>query len=190
MCAVYFSAFSDSLIGRECFPASSSAAQGFWETSLADEIGDPRNHFLVITDPSSSSPDLIIAFAKWTEPSENPAPYVPTDPDAWPKDGNPELANEFFGAMARKHDEIMLGRMHWYLELIATRKEHQGKGASSPLMMWGIEQAEKDGYVIYLESSPVAKPVYERFGFKVIDSLSFGDEQMTEYFMLRERTNE
>lgn len=62
----------------------------------------------------------------------------------------------------------MAERKHWYLEIIATRPEWQGKGAAGKLMRWGLEKADADGKGVetYLEASPVGKEVYEYFGFE------------------------
>lgn len=57
-------------------------------------------------------------------------------------------------------------RGHWYLEIIATRPERQGKGAAGKLMRWGLERADEEKVESYLEASPVGKEVYEYFGFE------------------------
>jgi hypothetical protein len=51
------------------------------------------------------------------------------------------------------------------LELLGTLPAHHGKGAASLQLEWGIGIADKHGLVSWVESSPVAKPLYERFGF-------------------------
>jgi GNAT superfamily N-acetyltransferase len=73
--------------------------------------------------------------------------------------------------LVRRHAEIMEGRKHWYLNLVATRPEYQGKGAAGKLLRWGIQRADEDGTETYLEASPDGKPIYEHLGFKEVDRL-------------------
>lgn len=47
------------------------------------------------------------------------------------------------------------------------------------LMRWGCEQADKDNLPVYLESSSVGLPLYQRFGFnelqrKILDLTKYG----------------
>src|SRR6266536_4869474 len=93
--------------------------------------------------------------------------YLP----AWPSESDYALANNFFGNLISKRKEIMGDRKHWYLELVATRQEYQGKGAAGQLLRWGVERADEDGTECYLEASPEGKPIYEQFWFGERDRL-------------------
>ena len=107
----------------------------------------------------------------------SPDPYVPFNAivclpaGAWPQGGNPGVAVQFFGALRQGHDRIMRDRPHWYLELLAVRPEYQGKGLSSKLLRWALEQADKEGTAAFLESVPEAQPVYEKYGFSCVEEL-------------------
>lgn len=46
----------------------------------------------------------------------------------------------------------------------------QGKGIGKKLMSWGFQEAARLGLPIWLEASPAGKPLYEKSGFKVIDT--------------------
>ena len=90
-----------------------------------------------------------------------------------------------------KRKENMSGRKHWYLELLATRPEWQGKGAGGLMLDWGCARADGDGVETYLESSPAGKRLYEKKGFKELDRLVVpskveGEEDFVECFMLRD----
>lgn len=79
-------------------------------------------------------------------------------------------------------------RKHYYLEIIATRPEWQGKGAAGMLIRWGLERADQQGVECYLEASPVGKKVYEHFGFEEAGRLVVpveGKEDFVECFMVR-----
>ncbi|CAM1508042.1 Fc.00g048900.m01.CDS01 [Cosmosporella sp. VM-42] len=184
MCSVYFSAFGDTIIGRQVFPQTSETVQTFWREMLSKEVEDVDAHFFVVIP--SESPDTIVAFAKWLSPGA-PIEDAPSA-DIWPKDGNPALANEFFTAITEAHQKIMGGKDHYYLELIAVRKEWMGKGAASSLMRWGVNLADAEGLPCFLEATPNARPVYEKYGFRVVseDELESSEGKILEYYMLRD----
>ena len=50
--------------------------------------------------------------------------------------------------------------------MLATSPAYQGQGAGSQMMRWGLEQADAQGVEAYLEASPDAVRLYERFGFR------------------------
>jgi hypothetical protein len=60
------------------------------------------------------------------------------------------------------------------------------------LIKWGLDIADSLGLPAYLESSPVAHRLYEKFGFRDIDELTLspqwnnGSAKPSVYFMLRE----
>lgn len=186
MVSVYFSAFSTTLIGRQTFPETSASGLLFWTDALIKGLEDPHAHIFVVTDSEPGKPDEVIAFAKWVAPG---APYEEVPPlEAWPEDGNPTLALTFFTAMAKAHERIMGDKPHWYLELVAVRKDWIGKGAASPLMRWGVEQADIDGTPCFLEGTPNARAMYEKYGFRVVgeDEFESPEGSITEYYMVRD----
>ncbi|OHF01699.1 acetyltransferase [Colletotrichum orchidophilum] len=189
--SVYLSAFHDNPVATTCFPASSQVCREFLAKSFAEEMSDPRFQWLVITDPDhKEDPDLPVACAKWVRPARSNEENVEAPPpmDVWPKEGNPEFADLFFGSIGRKHAEIMGEVRHWYLELLICRTEHQGKGAASPLLRWGVERADEEGKLAFLESMPLAKGIYEKYGFQSLCHLDFmapSSTVVTQAFMLR-----
>ncbi|KAF4812265.1 hypothetical protein CGCSCA5_v009148 [Colletotrichum siamense] len=189
--AVYLSAFSDNPVAATCFPASSQECRDFLLKAFADEATDPRCSVFVVTDSDNvEDPDLVIAWAKWVHPAKDGEVNVEPPPpeDVWPQEGNPDFANEFFGGIGRKHAAILGDVRHWYLELIVCRKEHQGKGAATPLLRWGCEKADEGGSIAFLESMSKAKAVYEKYGFEPVDYMEFKTPSgvvVTQDFMLR-----
>ena len=80
-----------------------------------------------------------------------------------------------------------MGRQaHYYLEMIVTRHEHQGKGAGAMLVKWGVDEADKAGWPCYLDSTPDGKGLYVRHGFRELECLSFLDGQYEHCFMARD----
>ncbi|TLS27103.1 hypothetical protein PpBr36_05090 [Pyricularia pennisetigena] len=184
MVDVYFSAFASSPLTQIVFPELSPASRKLWTDMLAEELHDARAHTAVVVDsPADSSPEndagaspdgRIIAFAKWVAPSPVPdATSVPAPPprSIWPADGDPAFADEFFTGITAKHAEIMGGRPHWYLELIATRAEDQGRGAGGMLMRWGVGLV--GAQAAFLEAMEGAKALYGRFGFVTVQRMDF-----------------
>ncbi|KAI9647035.1 hypothetical protein NHQ30_005037 [Ciborinia camelliae] len=160
---IYFSSFRHDEISLLCFPRSVPAGWTWWYNSIISEILEPSSHFLCIYDSDSPTQE-IISYAKWNDTSA-PVPAIDDFP-AWPEGCDEEFANYFFGTLIKEHRAIMGTRKHWYLEMLATKPEWQGKGAAGKLMRWGLERADGEGVETYLEASPVGKEVYEYFGFE------------------------
>lgn len=49
-----------------------------------------------------------------------------------------------------------------------TRQGHRRRGAGALLVEWGVRQADTEGLPAFLNSSPVGKALYERFGFRTV----------------------
>lgn len=59
-------------------------------------------------------------------------------------------------------------REHWYLAMLGTHPDQQGRGVGSALLAPILERCDRDGTPAYLESSnPANVAFYERHGFEV-----------------------
>ncbi|MEV0112798.1 GNAT family N-acetyltransferase [Streptomyces sp. NPDC050844] len=59
---------------------------------------------------------------------------------------------------------------HWYLAVIGADPAARGQGHGAALLRSGLAQADAAGLPVYLESSkPANIPVYEHFGFTVLE---------------------
>ena len=89
-----------------------------------------------------------------------------------------EFANRLFAAGATVEELVRLGAMgaamdaahptepHWYLAMIATRRERHGQGLGTVLMQHALELVDERHLPAYLESSnPRNVTLYERHGF-------------------------
>lgn len=57
---------------------------------------------------------------------------------------------------------------HWYLAILGTHPQHQGKGLATSLLQPILERCDEGGIGAYLESSKESNvPWYERHGFRV-----------------------
>jgi GNAT superfamily N-acetyltransferase len=103
--------------------------------------------------------------------------------------------DEVWSGGHKKDDEIrskVVGEPHWYLALLITWPEWQGRGVGKRLLNWAIQQADAEvpPTPMYLESSASARAVYMHVGFvpqgeanflrkgpKVVEGLEVGNEQ-------------
>ena len=75
-------------------------------------------------------------------------------------------------ASERAHPE---GDDHWYLAILGTHPDHQGRGVGSALLRPVLERCDLDGSGAYLESSkPENVPFYERHGFRTTGVITAG----------------
>jgi len=59
---------------------------------------------------------------------------------------------------------------HWYLYAIGVDPAHQRQGAGGALLRSRLTRVDADGAAAYLESSKTENiPVYEHFGFRVVE---------------------
>lgn len=67
------------------------------------------------------------------------------------------------------------GDDHWYLAVLGTHPDHQGRGVGSAVLRPVLERCDLDGAGAYLESSkPENVPFYERHGFRTTDVITPG----------------
>ena len=56
------------------------------------------------------------------------------------------------------------------LNILFTHPEYRRKGVGSLVMRWGLDHADKLGSESFVEATVEGKPLYERFGFEVVDT--------------------
>ncbi|OCT48602.1 putative GNAT family acetyltransferase [Cladophialophora carrionii] len=149
------------------FPPEAAAQRA--EGMIKQLREDPTVRWVKAVDTDTGE---LAAFAKW-EIIEKPK--VPVPGRSFGPGCNIEACEEYFGGIHRKR-----------------HPKSQGRGAGSMLIKWGLDIAEALGLPAYLESSPVAHRLYQKFGFRDIDELvlrpqwNYGSANPSVYFMLRE----
>ncbi|KAH7157150.1 acyl-CoA N-acyltransferase [Dactylonectria macrodidyma] len=206
MVAVYFDAFRDSPLNRRCFPESPES-RAYWTKWIEGYIGVPDIYMMVAlvsppattppagigagsgTDaaaPASDAAESIVGWARWVRRSgkAQPAPALTTA--AYPPGGEAALALDFFQTARDASERIVGGRDYWFLSMIMTRHEARRRGVGAALMRFGVERADEDRLVAYLNASQDGRPLYELFGFKSIEHTWFDKLGVNMFHMLRE----
>jgi GNAT superfamily N-acetyltransferase len=111
------------------------------------------------------------AAAIWTPPGGTPSPL--RDLTALPRSATIFGLRSFdglrFQSAMRKHRPP---GPHWYLAILGTRPEQQGRGLGTAVLQPALARCDADGLPAYLESSKETNiPFYERHGFHVVDEL-------------------
>jgi ribosomal protein S18 acetylase RimI-like enzyme len=76
------------------------------------------------------------------------------------------------GALAKHHPHVP----HWYLPVLGTDPDHQGKGVGAALLTRAFARSDAAGLPAYLESSKERNlPFYQRHGFEVVGHIRIPD---------------
>ena len=67
--------------------------------------------------------------------------------------------------------EWMAGKKYIHIGTLVTDPAHQGKGVGTALVHWATSRADDSHIPCWLQSSPVAHPMYYRAGFRNVGSL-------------------
>ncbi|KAF2137611.1 uncharacterized protein K452DRAFT_291428 [Aplosporella prunicola CBS 121167] len=115
----------------------------------------------------------IAGFAGWAPPHE-----TEEEKDIYSKMPLPKSLNKEALDVVTKymHDakEKFMGKGNnnfWYLFSICVSPDYQRKGIGAILMQWGMDQADKDGLPIYLESTPAGYSLYKKMGLETIGEI-------------------
>ncbi|KZF19723.1 acyl-CoA N-acyltransferase [Xylona heveae TC161] len=165
MVDVFFRSFTVPFF-RTLFPPTPATRE--WLTGTFREMmqhdRDPR--FLVVEDVENGR---MAAFAKWVPPGTRHTHWLSFKD--FPGFDVP-LCDLFFDGMHQNREELMGDRPHWFLELLATAEDYQGKGAGSKLLRYGLDRADEAGVEAYVDASLEGLPIYQRYGWIVRNSLT------------------
>ena len=80
----------------------------------------------------------------------------------------------------------MKGKRYTYLQIIGVAREFQGQGLGGTLIRAVVEEAEREGRTLYLETETERNvAMYERFGFKVIQTITLPVVSLPMWEMVR-----
>jgi len=76
---------------------------------------------------------------------------------------------------------------HWFLQVIGVDPANQGKGYARKLLSPMLARIDNEGLPCYLETHDQKDvPIYEHFGFKVMENSTVTGTNLTNWSMLRE----
>lgn len=91
---------------------------------------------------------------------------------------HPERIDEILG-MFDKLGDYHPSEPCWYLPMIGVDPSAQGSGYGGKLMEYVLQKVDAERTAAFLESSnPRNVPLYERYGFEVMDVLELGGKQI------------
>ncbi|KAF2665509.1 acyl-CoA N-acyltransferase [Microthyrium microscopicum] len=64
---------------------------------------------------------------------------------------------------------------YWHLQGLAVSPQHQRKGVGADLMQWGLKRASEESIPATLESSIIARGLYAKLGFAVVEQKTIKD---------------
>lgn len=71
-------------------------------------------------------------------------------------------------SLLSRMEKVHPSEPHWYLAVLGTHPDHQGKGVGSALLQPILDRCDAEGLPAYLESSKASNvPFYARHGFEV-----------------------
>lgn len=189
----------------------SPSTRTYLQNKMNRQLQNPNIRFFKVIDTdipaSSTSSDAeseyvdhsnIVGISKWEiHPNARSEKDLKSADAAAERAGYPPgmaepFAQQFFGSMRRQKRSNLGGRAYINLHILAVLPEHRRRGVGEMLLRWGVEEGERRGLGIYLESSPMGKGLYERCGFRVLEWLDFdarefrGAEPLWHACMLRE----
>ncbi|KAF4981818.1 hypothetical protein FZEAL_2445 [Fusarium zealandicum] len=188
MLTVYFSAFASSPLNARCFPPSDRDVQRFWSAWIEKNIAAPDTHVVVAEDTDGD----MLGWVRWVRKSRQTswaAAAAVIDPTTYPAVGDRALVARFFQANADATRGIVGDEAHWFLSMIVTAPEAQRRGVGSALMRFGVERADEEGWMAYVNSSKNGRGLYEKFGFQVVGQSEFEELGMVQFHMTREARN-
>ncbi|KAK5944798.1 hypothetical protein PMZ80_001998 [Knufia obscura] len=158
-----------------------------WSAATNFAIDDPNTLCLKVTDTSTGT---IAAHGRWIRPKGEGERGQPGHEeerwgDTFMEACDEKLAGELFGAFDRNREKFMGQERHWYMELLLTHPDYQGKGCASMILRHGLELADREQLPCYIDSSPMGKAVYEKMGWKLEHKEDF-EHGLSYYFGVRQ----
>ena len=108
-----------------------------------------------------------------------------------PPSADPAFCEAFFGAIDESKKEVLGGRAHILLHILATDPQYHRRGVGAMQLKWGLDEADRLGIPAYLEASEYGAPLYQRWGFEPLRYLGLhekwygGEKHLDPLLMLR-----
>ncbi|KAK5996823.1 hypothetical protein PT974_02168 [Cladobotryum mycophilum] len=194
MAALDVSAFLDSPMHKAMFPEHLRIKPGIqdqveWNMTRMRKGGPGGEIIVGSAEWSAPAEDDAVAQQEDEKPTEEMADDIATRLDGLPscldKGAVIEAATEVM-ELLEQSQEAFRGKNRnkmWTLNSISVDGDYRGLGIGKLLTLWGMERAEHDKADIWIVSSPLGKPLYEKLGFSMVaEGSRLGEPQ---YVMLR-----
>lgn len=146
-------------------PDSIKAVTSFLEAETADVIRDPATGILVAQDPETGK---VAGFVRWTSPSHPEDIKLESGDLQYLEGCRREFLNEYTSVAEAAKERSVGDKPCYRISFVCTDPTYQGRGAGTLLTRKLLEMAERDDLPVYLESTKVAVPMYEKLGFRAI----------------------
>jgi len=203
---LYFRSFAKSHPFYDKMITSNPETISWWHAAHTTAINDhPGTIFLVVRDPQSVPANKVISLARWVRAAPTDGAmmsdgYGATEGDEqierWPDfvDGiDASIAGPLFMGFESHRKQLVGPKRHYYLELLCTDVEYSRQGAGALALQYGCDRADEEDVECYVDASPMAAPLYERFGFEMRMEermADVGGQEYVERFGVRSKVSE
>ncbi|KAL2162062.1 hypothetical protein VTH06DRAFT_7847 [Thermothelomyces fergusii] len=151
------------------FPTSEGlkSLQRYLEAHTTEQLRDPSSGILVARDTETG---VITGFVKWNSPSH---PEVKLERGSLRdiEGCRPELLDRYVALVEEAKKRCFGDQPCYSISFLCTDPAYQGQGIGTLLTRKVLELAKTDKLPVYLESTEVAMPIYQRLAFRAIDEI-------------------
>ncbi|KAI1109205.1 hypothetical protein F5Y14DRAFT_458482 [Nemania sp. NC0429] len=126
---------------------------------------DPSSYWQKVVDTGTGE---IVGGALWNIHHDNPFAQPEGLEATWfPGSGSRRFAEEFLRQYSIPR-ALVGQKPQVYLFIIFTRPDYRHKGVAQQFMSWGVNKADQLGVEMFLDATPMGKPLYEANNFVLI----------------------
>ncbi|KAI5268552.1 hypothetical protein E4T47_07757 [Aureobasidium subglaciale] len=163
------------------------------------DLSDPSFSYILVRDSSTKT---VLSVAGWYHQTKHLTAQEILDKEEKARKERAEqkpvpgvnftAVSDLREVQTKTRREILGGKPHALLKLLATDPTAQRRGAGAAALRWGLEKADDLGLPVYLEGSVMGRYLYTKNGFKdirefLIDTAKYGRPHTVPHWcMLRE----
>ncbi|KAI1337251.1 hypothetical protein F5Y15DRAFT_418017 [Xylariaceae sp. FL0016] len=156
----FFPTHGDGDRAREAAIAEGATRLQSWHTD------DPTSYWQKVVDTETGE---IAGAALWNIHKENPFAEENQMEVSWfPDDGSRRFVEEFLEIYEKPRANVGR-RPQVYLFILFTHPNYRRRGVAQQLLNWGMNKADEMSVEMFLDSTPVGKPLYEANKFHVVE---------------------
>jgi hypothetical protein len=169
----------DSLLSLIYPDGFTESVQSNMRKTTRDGLLDPSTSYIFIRDSSTKD---VIAVACWYYQTKDLTSQQMLDTEEKAKSKRAEqgpipgvndaVVNEFREASMKNKREILAGKAHAALRVLATLPAAQRKGAGTAGLVWGLGKADELELPTYLVSSGMGRSLYAKHGFEEVSAVT------------------